>query len=280
MNYIAVTIQAFPNVDYVMDVLSSLLGGIGYESFETDEEGMKAYIQESDYDAVKLKSVFDTFPYEATFSYSIDSIEDQNWNQEWEKHYFQPIVISDKCVIHSTHHTNVPEAEFDILIDPKMAFGTGHHETTFLMVSYLLEEDVRGKSLLDMGCGTAVLAILASMKGANPVLGIDIDEWAYNNALENSRLNHVEEIEIRLGGAEVIDPSKKFDVVMANINRNILLHDMHAYIACMKRGSLLFMSGFYEEDIPLIRLEAEKLGVTYISFTKKNQWVGVRFEMK
>jgi len=280
MNYIAVTIQAFPNVDYVMDVLSSLLGEIGYESFETDEEGMKAYVQESNYDAVKLKSVFDSFPYEATFTYLIESIEDKNWNQEWEKHYFQPIVISDKCVIHSTHHTNVPEAEFDILIDPKMAFGTGHHETTFLMVSYLLDEDVRGKSLLDMGCGTAVLAILASMKGANPVMGIDIDEWAYNNALENVCLNDVEEIEIRLGGADVIDPSKKFDIVMANINRNILLNDMHAYIACMKRGSVLFMSGFYEEEIQMIRLEAEKLGVTYISFTKKNQWVGVRFEMK
>ncbi|MDD4636462.1 MAG: 50S ribosomal protein L11 methyltransferase, partial [Bacteroidales bacterium] len=241
MNYIEVKIQVLPNLDYVTDVLSSLLGDIGYESFETVEKGIIAYVQESAFDEVKLKSVFDSFPYEATFDYAIESIEDQNWNQEWEKHYFQPIVISDKCVIHSTHHTNVPKAEFDILIDPKMAFGTGHHETTFLMVSYLLEEDVRGKSLLDMGCGTAVLAILASMKGASPVLGIDIDEWAYNNALENISLNHVEEIEIKLGGAEVIDPSNKFDVVMANINRNILLNDMHAYIACMKRGSLLFM---------------------------------------
>jgi len=280
MNYSAVTIQAFPNVDYVMDVLSSLLGEIGFESFETDENGMKAYIQESQYDDAKLKLVFDSFPYEATFSHTVESIKGQNWNEEWEKHYFQPIVISDRCVIHSTHHTNVPKVEFDILIDPKMAFGTGHHETTFLMVSYLLEEDVRGKSLLDIGCGTAVLAILASMKGAKPVMGIDIDEWAYANALENICLNHVGEIEIKLGGADVIDPTKKFDIVMANINRNILLNDMHAYIACMENGSVLFMSGFYEEDIPMIRLEAEKQGVTYISFTKKNQWVGVRFEMK
>lgn len=280
MNYIAIKIQVLPNLDYVTDVLSSLLGDIGYESFEAEEQGIKAYVQESAFDEAKLESVINVFPYEATFSYAIESIEDQNWNQEWEKHYFQPIVISDKCVIHSTYHTNIPKAEFDILIDPKMAFGTGHHETTFLMVSYLLEEDVRGKSLLDMGCGTAVLAILASMKGANPVVGIDIDEWAYNNALENISLNHVDEIEIKLGGAEVIDTSKNFDVVMANINRNILLDDMHVYIACMKSGSLLFMSGFYEEDIPLIRKEAEKYGVTYISFTKKNQWVAVRFEMK
>ncbi len=280
MNYIAVSIHTSPNVDYITDVLCSLLGEIGFESFEPYELGIKAYIQESEYEEVKLKSVFDSFPLEASFNYSAKQIEDQNWNEEWEQHYFQPIVISDKCVIHSTHHTNVPKVEFDILIDPKMAFGSGSHETTFLMVSYLLEEDVRGKSLLDMGCGTAVLAILASMKGAKPVMGIDIDEWAYNNALENICLNHVEEIDIKLGGAELIDPSKKFDIVMANINRNILLNDMHAYIACMKKGSVLFMSGFYEEDIPLIRLEAEKQDVTYIGFTKKNQWVAVRFEMK
>lgn len=163
--------------------------------------------------------------------------QSKNWNEEWEKNYFQPIVIGNECVIHSSFHQDTPEARFDILIDPKMSFGTGHHETTSLMLAELLKLDVTGKSFLDMGCGTAVLAILARMKDASPVTAIDIDEWAYENSLENIRLNHVSDITVKLGGAELLG-TETYDIILANINRNILLHDMHRYISCMHTGSL------------------------------------------
>ena len=157
-----------------------------------------------------------------------------------------------------------------------MAFGTGNHETTFLMISEMLKLDLGGKDLLDMGCGTAVLAILAKMKKASKVVGIDIDEWAYNNAQENIHLNHTDDIQLALGGAEQIPTFGTFDVVFANINRNILLNDMRHYARNMKPGALLFMSGFYTQDIPFIKAECERNGLNFLSYTEKNNWVAVK----
>lgn len=157
-----------------------------------------------------------------------------------------------------------------------MAFGTGNHETTYLMITEMLKLDLEGKDLLDMGCGTAVLAILAKMRKAGKVVGIDIDEWAYNNALENISLNHTEDIQIALGGAEQIPAFGQFDIVFANINRNILLNDIKHYTGCMKPGAFLFMSGFYTEDIPAIQAECERNGLTFLSYTERNNWVAVK----
>ena len=173
-----------------------------------------------------------------------------------------------------TFHTDIPQARYDVLIDPKMAFGTGHHETTTLMLQAILASDLTGRSVLDMGCGTAVLGILARMKGAASVVAVDIDEFAVENAIENIRLNHVSGVEVRLGGIEALK-QESFDFIFANINRNILLADMHAYVACMKRGSRIFMSGFYVEDIPFIRAEAEHLGLRFVGYAEKNRWVAV-----
>jgi ribosomal protein L11 methyltransferase len=164
------------------------------------------------------------------------------------------------------------------MIDPKMAFGTGNHETTYLMISEMLTLDLKGKDLLDMGCGTAVLAILARMKGAQRVVGIDIDEWAYNNALENIRLNNTEDIQIALGGAEQIPAFGTFDIVFANINRNILLNDIHHYNDCLKPGGLLYMSGFYLEDIPIIEEECKQNGLSLLSYTERNRWVAIKVQ--
>lgn len=275
-NYIQVDIVFSPFDEIFTDVTASLLGEKGYESFTVVEPVMTAYINDQLFSEVLLKEVLSDLPFETKTSYSFQTIVSQNWNEEWEKNYFQPIVIDNECVIRSSFHKDTQEVKYDILIDPKMSFGTGHHETTSLMLAQLLKTDVAGKSLLDMGCGTAVLAILASMKGAKPVVGIDIDEWAVNNALENIALNKTSEICIQLGGAELLG-AETYDIILANINRNILLNDIQYYVKCMHTGSSLFMSGFYVEDIPLIREEAEKNGLRFEQHTEKNRWVAVQF---
>lgn len=275
MDYLEIEFSLFPNEEYVQDVLSAELGVIGFESFVPSESGLVAYCPVNVYDENNLKELLESFPVEAKINYNSKLVKAQNWNEEWEKHYFEPIVIENKCVIRSSFHTQVPVCEYDILIDPRMSFGTGHHETTSLMLAAMLHMDLQGKALLDMGCGTAVLAILAAMKGAKPILGIDIDEWAYNNALDNIALNGCKEIELKQGGAELLK-GLHFDVIFANINRNILLNDMAAYIACLGKGGELFMSGFYKEDIPIIEAKANKLGMKLVAFEEKNNWVAVK----
>lgn len=275
-NYIEVNLSFSPNDEIYSDVMASLLGEKGYESFVASEAGMKAYVAENLYSQADLEAVIADFPLETAINFTTAVVAVQNWNEEWEKNYFQPIILGDECVIRSSFHTGTPTVKYEILIDPKMSFGTGHHETTSLMLNELLKADVAGKSFLDMGCGTAVLAILARMKGAAPVTAIDIDEWAYTNSLENISLNGVSEINVLLGGAELLG-NETFDVIQANINRNILLNDIQHYTKCMHVGSSLFMSGFYLEDIPVIREEAERNGLTFVAHTEKNRWVAVHF---
>ena len=278
MDYIELHLYISPINTLVNDVLSANLGEIGFESFIECEDGMLAYVPAKIFNEEKFRELIPEDLFGSAIKVTNKFVPGQNWNEEWEKNYFKPIVIGQKCVIHSSFHKDIPSATYDILIDPKMAFGTGHHETTSLMLGELIKLDVRGKSFLDMGCGTAVLAILASLKGADPILGIDIDEWAVQNALENKKLNNTQDIEIQLGGAELLEKANCFDVIFANINRNILLNDMESYIAKMNVGSVLYMSGFYESDIPFIQEKAESLGLTYQGFVAKNNWVAVHFE--
>ena len=189
------------------------------------------------------------------------------------------ILIGNECVVHSSFHTDIPEVKYDILIDPKMSFGTGHHETTSTMMEMMLRTSFENKVVLDMGCGTAILSILASLRGAKSVTGVDIDEWAYENALENIRLNHISNIDILLGGSEQI-VDKRYDIILANINRNVLLENMKIYSACMNEDSELYMSGFYKEDIPVICEEADLCGLVLETYTEKNRWVGTKFVKK
>jgi ribosomal protein L11 methyltransferase len=203
-------------------------------------------------------------------------VAEKNWNEEWEKNYFKPINVDNKCIIHSTFHTDYPEAEYEIIIDPKMAFGTGHHATTSQMVSGTLGMDLKGKSVLDMGCGTGVLAMLASMKGAEPILAIDIDSWSYDNTLENMSINNIDNIEVKCGDASLLTEGE-FDVILANINRNILLNDMPTYVARLNKGGELLMSGFYSEDLHLIQNKAKELGLTYAYHKVKDDWTVVNF---
>lgn len=279
MNYfeLSFTYTSPIEVSIINDVLAAELGEIGFESFTENENGLQGYISDSIYNVKALQDKLAEFPLDSVeIHYAEQQIESKDWNEEWEKNYFKPIRIENECIIRASFHEDEPGYTYTIIIDPKMAFGTGNHETTFLMISEMLKLDLKGKELLDMGCGTAVLAILARMKGASRVVGIDIDEWAYNNAIENIRLNNTNDIQIALGGAEKIDSAGQFDIVFANINRNILLNDIKQYAACMKPEALLYMSGFYTEDIPFIEEECRCNQLTLLSHTVKNNWVAVK----
>ena len=281
MKYFEVTFTTSPCNETVNDVVSALAGEIGFESFVEWENGVQAYIQQSLFDEEALEAMVAEFPLPDTkIEYTIVEAEDKDWNEEWEKNFFQPIVIGDRCCIHSTFHKDTPQTEYEILINPQMAFGTGHHETTSSIISELLEADLQGKSVLDMGCGTSILAILASMRGAGPITAIDIDDWCVNNSRDNIALNGIDNITVEWGDANLLKGREPFDVIIANINRNILLADMAQYAACMHSGSELYMSGFYVQDIPVIQEKAESLGMEFIHHREKNNWAAVKFIMK
>ena len=279
MNYyeLRFTYQSPIETEILNDVLAAELGEIGFESFTQDEQGLQGYISDQLYDEDMLKETLAAFPLEeTTIHYVCTPVESKDWNEEWEKNYFKPIRIGNDCLIRASFHEPEPGYTYTIIIDPKMAFGTGNHETTFLMISWMLEEQLAGKRLLDMGCGTAVLAILARMKGAEKVVAIDIDEWAYTNALENIRLNHTAEIEVALGGAERIAAFAPFEVIFANINRNILLQDMRHYAEALQPAGQLFMSGFYLEDLPIIAEECQRNGLRVEGYKERHNWVAVK----
>ncbi|MDD2997167.1 MAG: 50S ribosomal protein L11 methyltransferase [Paludibacter sp.] len=275
MNFIQVNFSFDTFEEFMADILAAELAEIGFDSFVPCENGMLAFIPETKFNENSLKDAIDNYPLEVAISYEIVTVASKNWNEEWEKHYFEPIVIGEECVIHSSFHKDIPVAKYDIIIDPKMAFGTGHHETTSLVIGEILKMDLTNKKVLDMGCGTAVLAILAAMRGATELLAIDIDSWCTENSLENIALNKVSGIEVKLGGAELL-VGLDFDIILANINRNILLADMEKYAACLTTGGELYMSGFYKADIPVIEAEANRNGLELIDFKEKNNWVVVK----
>ncbi len=278
MNYYELTFTYESAIDTttVNDVLAAELGEIGFESFMETDEGMLGYVSEKIYNEQQLADTLQAFPLDdVVIHYTTVLVEDRDWNEEWEKNYFKPIRIGQECIIRASFHEPEDGFDYTILIDPKMAFGTGNHETTYLMISEILRTDMTGKEVLDMGCGTAVLAILAKMKGAARTVAIDIDEWAYENAFENIRLNHTDDISVGLGGAEQLEGHEPFDIVLANINRNILLNDIQYYAEKMKPGAQLFLSGFYKEDIPTIRTECERNHLTFNTYNERNNWAMV-----
>jgi ribosomal protein L11 methyltransferase len=279
-HYIQLKITVTPNTEVNRDVISGLLVTIGFESFIESEEGLNAYVNEKFYAEEAVADVLNHLPLPSvSIRYQTEWVQSRDWNEEWEKNFFQPIIIADQVVIHSSFHKDIPQLPYDIVIDPKMAFGTGHHSTTALMVSYLLEQDLNGKSFLDMGCGTAVLAIMAQKKGAQPVVAIDNDEWAYENALENIRLNNASAIRVRLGDAKLLG-KERYDCIFANINRNILLTDIPVYAACLFSGSSLFMSGFYTEDIEIISAACREQSLEFVGYKEDNHWGAVHFIRK
>ncbi|MCE2616035.1 50S ribosomal protein L11 methyltransferase [Phocaeicola oris] len=281
MKYLEVTFTIEPFNENYTDVLSAMAGEIGFESFLETESGIKAYIQDTLYNTNALKQMVEEFPLpNVKVIYSVANAEDKDWNEEWETNVFQPIIIDNRLCVHSSTHTDTPKVKYDIVINPQMAFGTGSHETTRNILSELLNMDLTGKTVLDMGCGTSILGILASMKGAESVTGIDIDEWSINNSKKNIELNRLHNIKIELGDAGCLKEKQPFDLILANINRNILLNDMPQYVHCMHSGSTLIMSGFYKEDLPLIQQKAQGLGLTFDHSKENNNWVVAVFKCK
>jgi len=257
-----------------VEILIAELGFAGFESFVETEEGVTAYIQKEEWQATILDAVQILSSEEFEISFSHEEIEQTNWNEEWEKN-FNPIVVGDVCSVRAPFHEK-PQTKYDIVIEPKMSFGTGHHETTHMMIQHILDNDFSNKSVLDMGCGTGVLAILAEIKGAQPIDAIDIDNWCYINSLENVERNNCHHISVYEGDASLLE-GKKYDIVIANINRNILLNDLQVYTSCLNTNGVLFLSGFYSHDIPIIEEECAKYDLRLTEKQERNNWVALKF---
>lgn len=273
MKYLEFTFLCTPFDEDVTDILSFYLGEIGFNSFVVEDSELKAYIIKDDFDKEALDELIANYPFDVRINYEIKQMEDKNWNEEWEKNYFSPITVGDECVIKSSFHKNVPHCKYNIIINPKMSFGTGHHQTTFLILSEILKQDFNNKVVLDMGCGTGILGILALMKGAKKVTAIDIDQWVYDNVIENIKLNNINasDINVLIGDASLLK-EQKFDIILANINRNVLLNDLKIYNNVLSNGGEIYLSGFYIEDIPALLQEAAKFHLIQKEVQSLDNW--------
>ena len=256
------------------EILIAQLAEVGFESFVENEKGLTAYILKESDEKGLLDSIYILQSKEFQISHIREEIAQVNWNQEWEQR-FDPIVVDELVSIRAPFHKE-PILKYDILIEPKMSFGTGHHETTHLMIQHLLAIDLTNKDVLDMGCGTGILAIFSEMKGARSVDAVDIDEWSYQNAIENCERNRCNKISVYKGDASVLI-NKKYDLIIANINRNVLINDLPIYDSCLNSEAHLLLSGFYHEDIPLIENEASKIDLKLEKIIDKNEWVALRY---
>lgn len=271
-NYLEFVFEIEP-LQPASEILIAELGYLGFESFVENETGVTAYIPVEEFEDDLLTNVHILQSDEFEITYTSSEIEKVNWNEEWEKN-FTPIMVDDLCSVRAPFHAQ-PDVEYDIVIEPKMSFGTGHHATTHMMIQHILKNDFEGKSVLDMGCGTGVLAILAAMKGAKSIDAIDIDNWCYQNTLENIERNNCEHINVEEGGAELLE-GKTYDTIIANINRNILLEDIPVYAKSLNPNGTLFLSGFYSEDIPLIVEKCNENGLTYSEHIDRSNWVALK----
>jgi len=272
--YIEIDCKVTP-VEPWADLLIAALGAIGYESFENTDSGFLAYVALADYDAQTTAEVLDTYQEHCAVNFSTKEIAATNWNADWEKN-FSPITVGDRIHVRAPFH-EVTDAEYDIVIEPKMSFGTGHHQTTYLMLEHLLELEINDQDVLDMGSGTAVLAIMACKRGARKATAIDIDAWCGENGLENAQRNGIDNIQVLVGTAEQLPKTPEFDLIIANINRNVLLGDMPAYVACLRPNGVVLLSGFYESDLEIISEKCKECGMVYQGHKTRDNWVAAKF---
>lgn len=276
MNYIQYKFSIFPKEPWT-EILIAKLAASDFESFEENDDDMNAYIQSKLDNENNVKEILKELS-EPHINYLRYEIEQQNWNAIWESN-FSPILVDNKCYIRAEFHEPKPEIQYEIVIQPKMSFGTGHHQTTRLMVQYILETEFEGKSILDMGCGTSILGILAKKRGAKTVEGIDIDDWAVENSIENAKRNNVD-IQVMEGDASLLI-NKKYDIILANINKNILMADIPVYEKCLNfAGGELILSGLMEFDYEDIKIKCESVGLEFVSAKQENEWIGMKFIKK
>jgi ribosomal protein L11 methyltransferase len=277
MKYIEIEFSCKVIEDWQQDLLINDLAAIGFDTFEESDKGFNAFIPEPNFDPASLETLLTQLPVGTEISYIVKNIPQQNWNKVWEEN-FQPLIVADKCYVRATfHESRVDDYPLEIIIDPKMAFGTGHHQTTSLMMEYLLEEKMDSRLVLDMGCGTGILGILALKLGAKQVVAIDNDPVCCESTLENSKLNNVEKISVLLGDSTAI-PKADYTLIIANINRNILLSQLEHYAKSLNQGGILLMSGFYEgEDLELLKVHAKSFGLEYLNCKVRDHWAAARF---
>lgn len=271
--YIAYEFSVTPK-NPATEILIAELGHVGFESFVENDNGVTAYIQKQEWNSNILDDLYILGSAEFKIKYSHYEVIQTNWNKEWEKN-FNPIQVDGQVSVRAPFHEN-PSLKFDIVIEPKMSFGTGHHETTHMMIQHLLALDLENKKVLDMGCGTGILAIFAEMKGAQPTDAIDIDSWCYQNSIENVQRNGCKHITVLEGDSSLLK-GKKYDVIIANINRNILLSDMKIYTDCLHQEGILLLSGFYKADIAIIESEVVKHGLVFDKMIQRNRWVALKY---
>ncbi len=274
MNYIAYSFSN-PDNEALKDMFVELLGSIGFDSFMDEDDGFAAYCREDAFDENAVTELLKMPQFQNINIIKKEIIPDQDWNETWEASY-EPVVINNICRIRAPFHQPDSQYKYDLLIEPKMSFGTAHHETTASIIKMMLDTDFSGREVLDMGSGTGVLAILAKKLGASTTVAIDNDEWAYRNALDNVRMNDTDDIIVEFGDASSLN-DRHFDIILANINRNILLRDMKEYVKCLNDNGMIFFSGFYQADLSLIAKEAESLGLTYSKHSVEKEWTAAMF---
>lgn len=273
MNYIQYSFTVNPP-EPGSDILIALLADLGFESFTQNESGLEAYIQEEfDNESLVKELSFEDF----SFLYTRTEIPKTNWNEEWEKN-FSPVYVDDLVCIRAHFHDKAEQVKHDIVITPKMSFGTGHHDTTWLVSKTMFSLDFKNKSVLDMGCGTGILAILAKQLGATTLLGIDIDEWSIENSIENAGINGCSNIIFKKGDAALLPKVETFDVILANINKNILKQDLPNYYTCLNKGGDLLLSGFFTTDVNELSVLAQQIGFTVTDSFSKNEWAVLKLK--
>jgi ribosomal protein L11 methyltransferase len=276
MEYKALNFKLEGISDTTREIIIARLYDIGFEGFLETDDGVVAYMPAEVYEKISPEEIkFHNNPLLNKITIEEEFIIEKNWNELWEKSY-KPVIIGDQCIIKTSFHKNTPKLKYEILIDPKMSFGTGHHETTALMIKEILEIDFKGKNVLDIGCGTGILAILASKKGAGNITAIDINDWAYRNTIDNLNKNNVNNADVCKGDVSLIT-GKTYDIIMANIQLNVILNDIMFYELSLNKEGLLIISGIYKSDLPKIKKECFKYSLKYISFKEKNNWVSVKF---
>jgi ribosomal protein L11 methyltransferase len=275
MKYTKVTFKLDPDSEANREILTAYLSQLDFDAFEETPSEFQAFVPSGKLDLQKIKQITEDLPFKVSFS--TGEMPDINWNKEWEKNYFQPLLIGNECLVRAPFHKDFPSARYEIVIEPNMAFGTGNHETTSLMIEHLLELDLTDKTVLDMGCGTGILGILASMRGCREVTSIDVDQWAFEGTIENSRLNGIGNLKAFTGDAELLDETQKFDVILANIQKNVILNDLEKYVSVMNEGGILLVSGFYQDDLEAIIGKASELFLQKGMFRERNRWVACAF---
>lgn len=275
MNYFEFVFTITSEEDFHRDLLINALAEVGFDTFEETSAGFNAYVPETEFNQAVFDGALDCLDGMISFSYEKHFIPKKNWNEEWESN-FEPLIIKGECYVRATFHKPQPQYPHEIIIDPKMSFGTGHHQTTTMMMEYILEEDFKDKSVLDMGCGTGILAILAEKLGAKNLVAIDYDPICFDSTIENIQLNQSNDIKALCGSKEVI-PNRQFDIILANINRNILIDQIGRYSEALRPGAFLFMSGFYVEDLPHIEEKANQFNLTFVNNKTLDNWVAVKF---